>query len=298
MRNFYYCINPKCQNRQNPDAAKYCQACGTALLIGDRYRIIQPLRSLQFAHPTEIFEVEDWGTNEKEWRTRKVLKILKSTNNFHLFNLFKQEARVLMWLRYPEIPKVEPDGYFRISPHSSSQQLLCLVMDKIPGENLGKWLEKNQPISQAIALAWLPQITAILDVIHSQNIVHRDIKPSNLILKPNGKLALIDFGSVKVKNCEIAPVGSWGYAPPEQLAGKTVQQSDFFALGRTLVHLLTGRTPTDFPVDESTNQLIWRDPTLKIESLFGDLIDEMMNEKPEKRPKTTRFIFKRLKKLS
>ncbi|MDF0554696.1 serine/threonine-protein kinase [Kamptonema sp. UHCC 0994] len=289
-----YCINPKCQNRQNSDAVKLCQACGTALLINDRYRILKPLRSLHLGHPTEIFEVEDWGTGEQEWGTHKVLKVLKYTNNSDLVWLFKQEARVLIWLRYPGIPKVEPDDYFRILPNSSSQYLHCLVMEKISGKKLDKYLEEEHHLSQSIIVDWLKQLIKILDVIHSQNLIHRDIKPSNIILKPDGKLALIDFGSVKIEAGESLPIGSLGYAPPEQLAGQAIQQSDFFALGRTLVYLLTGKAPLEF-ITNDTEKIIWRNSAIKIESYLADLIDEMMNIKPENRPQNTQLLLNKLK---
>ncbi len=125
-----YCINPQCQNRQNLEGLDLCQSCSTELLIKNRYRIIRPLRESQSANPTEIFEVEDWGIGLGDWGSLKVLKVLKYDNNPDLVRLFKQEARVLMWLRHPGIPRVEPDGYFTVSTHKSSQQLHCLVMEK------------------------------------------------------------------------------------------------------------------------------------------------------------------------
>ncbi len=250
---------------------------------------------------TEIFEVEDWGTDEQEWRTRKVIKVLKSPNNAKLLQLFKQEARVLIWLRNPGIPQVEPDGYFSLSFNDNYQQLPCLVMEKIPGENLATWLNKNPPISQAIAINWLQQLTDILQLIHSHQIIHRDIKPSNIILKPNGKLALIDFGSVKIADSgvkiadsETIPIASLGYAAPEQIAGQAVTQSDFFALGRTFVHLLTGKAPLDFPVNQITNQIIWDDKNINIEQSFAKFLNKMMNHQPEKRPPNTQSISKDL----
>jgi serine/threonine protein kinase len=289
-----YCINPRCQNRQNPDLAKHCQTCGENLLINHRYRLLTPLRSFKLGYMTEIFEVEDWGADEQEWRTRKVIKILKYTNNGKLLQLFKQEARVLIWLRNPGIPQVEPDGYFSLSFNDNYQQLPCLVMEKILGENLATWLNKNPPISQSIAINWLQQITDILQLIHSHKIIHRDIKPSNIILKPNGKLALIDFGSVKIADSDNLPVGSLGYAAPEQIAGQAVPQSDFFALGRTWVHLLTGKSPLDFPENPENHQIIWDDQNINIEKSFAKFLEKMMNPQPEKRPQNTQSITKRL----
>ncbi len=293
-----YCINPQCQNRQNPEAFDNCQACGTALLIENRYRIIRPLRQPQPAHPTDIFEVEDWGTGLEDWGSLKVLKVLKYENNPDLVRLLKQEARVLMWLRHPGIPRVEPDGYFTVSPHKSSKQLHCLVMEKIEGENLEEWLVHQGKISQDEALDWLQQITEILDQLHSQNLLHRDLKPSNLILRPNGQLTVIDFGTVGVGDWGTTKIGSLGYAAPEQMTGEAVLQSDFFALGRTFVHLLTGQSPMNFPTERKTGKILWRNHAPQVSPLLADFIDELMKPVPQQRPKNTRLILKKLKELS
>ncbi|NEQ39347.1 MAG: protein kinase [Okeania sp. SIO3I5] len=293
-----YCINPQCNNRQNPEELDFCQACGNTLLIENRYRIIRPLRQPQPAHPTEIFEVEDWGTGLEDWGSLKVLKVLKYDNNPDLVRLFKQEARVLMWLRHPGIPRVEPDGYFTVSPHKSSKQLHCLVMEKIEGENLEQWLINHGKIYQDEALDWLQQITEILDMLHSQNLLHRDLKPSNLILRPNGQLTVIDFGTIGVGDWGTTKIGSLGYAAPEQMTGEAVLQSDFFALGRTFVHLLTGQSPMNFPTDRKTGKIIWRNYAPQVSPLLADFIDELMKPLPQQRPKHTRFILKKSKELS
>ncbi|NJL69057.1 MAG: protein kinase, partial [Microcoleus sp. SM1_3_4] len=212
-----YCINPQCKKRDNPDAAGNCQTCGTALLICDRYRIIKPVRSPNPALPTDIFEVADWGTDDGDWGTVKVLKTLKHAHNVNLVRSFKQEARVLIWLAGTSgIPAVAPDGFFAIKPHNLSQKLFCLVMEKIAGVNLLEFLNKNQYISQTIAFDWLEQLTNILHNIHKYNLVHRDLKPSNLMLKPDRKLALIDFGAIAEAGINTTPAGSSGYAAPEQ----------------------------------------------------------------------------------
>lgn len=293
-----YCINPQCQNRQNPEELDVCQACGTALLISNRYRIIRPLREPKLAYPTDIFAVEDWGMGLEDWGSLKVLKVLKYDNNPDLVRLFKQEARVLMWLRHPGIPRVEPDGYFTVYPHHNTQQLHCLVMEKIEGQNLEEWLIHHGQISQNEALDWLEQITEILDLLHSQNLLHRDLKPSNLILRPNGQLTAIDFGTVGVGDWGTTKIGSLGYAAPEQMTGEAVLQSDFFALGRTFVHLLTGQFPMNFPTQGKTGKIIWRNYAPHVSPLLADFIDELMKPLPQQRPKHTRFILTKLTELS
>jgi serine/threonine protein kinase len=222
-----YCINPNCSNRYNPDDLDYCQTCGTNLLINGRYQTIQPLRIGQ-AYNSEVFEVNDFTE-------RKTVKVLKSLairhNNTQVAELFNKEAQFLIWLssewhNHPGIPKVKPDGYFTFGVGKGFLQLKCLVMEKIEGQNLEEWLEQNQPISQGKALNWLKQLVEILDKVHQQGLWHRDIKPSNIMLQPNGNLVLIDFGAVGVGETRII---SADYSPTEQMEGKTVLQSDFFA---------------------------------------------------------------------
>ncbi|WP_339384243.1 inactive serine/threonine-protein kinase VRK3 [Microcoleus sp. LEGE 07076] len=293
-----YCINPECEQRENPAAAQNCQACGTALLIADRYRILKPLRSPNPARPTDILEVEDLGTGENEWGTVKVLKILKHTHDADLLRLFQQEARVLIWLGgRGEVPQVEPDGYFQIKLPNNSQKLSCLMMEKIAGENLIEFLTKNQQVSQALAVDWLQQMLHILQKIHKYHLVHRDIKPSNLMLEAAGKLRLIDFGAAAEADTDTTPIGSAGYCAPEQIAGKAEVRSDFFALGRTFVHLLTGLKPIDFPVNQKTGKINWRNQAVDVDQLFVDSIDELMEPLPENRPKNSQAILEKLKNI-
>jgi ABC-type branched-subunit amino acid transport system substrate-binding protein len=262
----------------------------------------------------QTFEVDDQGT-------LKVLKVLKlanfsdPTSKQKVVELFQQEAAVLRQLNHSGIPKVEPDGYFLFWYSNSQEPLHCLVMEKIEGSNLEEWLEGrgNQPLTPEQALDWLKQLAEILDRVHQQQYFHRDIKLSNIMLRPNGQLVLIDFGAVKefvAQNVTGTPIGSPGYAPSEQLNGKAVPQSDFFALGRTWVYLLTGKHPINLPEDSETGKLIWRNSVSHISSnswvdliykLLGrslaDFIDELMEPSWQKRPKNTQFILKRLQKI-
>ena len=288
-----YCINPTCQRRQNPDNLDHCQACGTSLIINERYWLVRPLRELDGQHPTEIFEVDNCGTP-------KVLKVLIS-NRRRLIELFQLEAQVLQRLKNLGTPSV--DNYFIFSPSNGPKELHCLVMEKIEGKNLAQWLEENGPISEKLALEWLQQLANILAAVHRENLLHRDIKPSNIMLRPNGQVVLIDFGTVrevtrtyinKLAQQDITRVYSPGYTAPEQVNGQAVPQSDFFALGRTFVHLLTGTYPDDLPQDPQTNQLIWRDRAPQVSAMLADLIDCLMAPLPQNRPQDMQVILDRL----
>ncbi len=296
-----YCINPNCGNRRNVDSSKYCQTCGTNLLIKERYQLVRPLRELHSSPYVEVFEVDDQGT-------RKVLKILKIDNQ-DLLRLFQREAQVLVQLRHQGIPRIEEGGYFTYSLRSGFRELHCLVMEKIEGQDLWQWLQKHGRISEDLALDWLRQFTKILDQVHQKGLFHRDIKPSNIMVRPNshlpnGELVLIDFGAARwvtqtvvEGQGDVTAVFTLGYAAPEQIRRKAVLQSDFFALGRTFVHLLTGNNPIDLAEDSQTGQLIWRDSAPQISAPLANFIDEMMAPSVEHRPRSTQIILQRLDNL-
>jgi serine/threonine protein kinase len=295
-----YCINPKCQQRQNPNNLESCQGCGTPLLIKNRYRLILPLRPLDARGHAEIFEVEDLGIEAVKGERFKVLKVLKK-NDATLVRLFKQEADALKQLNHPGIPKFElGDGYFTLSLPHRPKPLHCLVMEKVEGENLKKWVSENQPISQEKALEWLKQLLVILDYLHNQKYLHRDIKPSNIMLCPTGQLMLIDFGTVrKMTATYIAKIGrneagtcvwSGGYTPDEVMEGRAFPQSDFYALGRTFVHLLTGTPP--LKLLEESGEFNWRESAPQVSPPLGDWIDYLMASSPLQRPPNTSVILK------
>ncbi|MBE9141023.1 serine/threonine protein kinase [Nodosilinea sp. LEGE 07088] len=288
-----YCINPKCPQRQQPDGLEQCAACGTDLVVGDRYRLLRPLRELDDWSAADIFEVAD----------RDAFKVMKVLKQPKLRPPFEREAQTLQRLHHPGIPEIEPDGYFIVTT-ATGQSLACLVMEKIEGLTLEQWLDKHGPADQTQVQAWLRQACEILGLVHQSELFHRDIKLSNLMLRPNGQLALIDFGTVRqMSNTYLAKVGgqrevtsivSPGYTPLEQINGKAVPQSDFYALGRSLVHLLTGQHPVDLETDEATGALIWRESAPQVDRWFAELIDDLMAPFPGQRPLNAQEIVRRL----
>ncbi|MBD2498200.1 protein kinase [Nostoc sp. FACHB-280] len=244
------------------------------------------------------------------------MKILKSDSP-KLVELIERESLGLRLIHHPNIPKSTLDDFFTFVPNRSSLTLHCLVMDRIEGQDLDKWIKSNGSISQSTALEWLKQLVEILDTVHKTNFFHRDIKPSNIVLQPNGQLALIDFGTVRrVTDTYLAKIGGSGgantsrggkyeitslgtprYSPPEQADGQALPQSDFYALGRTFVHIITATQLTDLPTDKQTGRLIWRDKAPQIDKPFADFIDELMAPFPGQRPPSTQVILQRLERL-
>ncbi|MGI2909362.1 protein kinase domain-containing protein [Tolypothrix sp. VBCCA 56010] len=290
------CINPFCPKPDHSENAnnRFCQSCGSHLLLENRYRVMRLLSDKSgFGKIYEAYENS----------TPKILKVLKEHLNHQpkAVELFEQEAAVLAKLDHPGIPKV--DGYFQYLTNHNLR-LHCLVMEKIDGVNLEQWLQQhsNNPISEKQALAWLKQLTEILQIVHDKQWFHRDIKPANVMLRSNGQLVLIDFGTARDATYtylaklgvghQITAVVSAGYTPPEQINYQAVPQSDFFALGRTFVYLLTGQHPLKF-YDAHNDVFRWRQ-AVTISPLLGNFLDQLMARKPGDRPLNTQVLLQRI----
>ena len=269
------------------------------VLLQNRYRVLQKLGKGGFG---QTFEVDDRGIP----KVLKVLHLDRCYNNDakqKAIALFQREAAVLSRLEHPGIPKVDPDGYFMWS-EGTDEPLHCLVMERIDGITLKQWrsYQGNRLISEDQAIAWLKQLAEILAQLHQQELIHRDIKPSNIMIRPNGQLAVIDFGAVREVtetylqkqqgNITGTVIISAGYTPPEQVEGHAVSQSDFFALGRTFVYLLTGKHPTEFDKNARTGKLQWRESAPQISKELADLIDYLMATFPGQRPQTAQMILR------
>ncbi|MCA2642354.1 MULTISPECIES: serine/threonine-protein kinase [unclassified Microcystis] len=297
-----YCINPDCSQPEHPSNnnsnTRYCQSCGSQLLLNGQYRVSRLLSDTTgFGVVYEAFE----------GFTAKILKVLqeKWNNEPKAVELFKREYDVLLELSRQNVTGVpRGDAYFQYSTREG-KILHCLVMEKVEGINLEQWLKQYDNLSQKRALKWLREITLILDKIHQQNWLHRDIKPPNIMLRNSGELVLIDFGTAreetqtyhqKVKGQQVTGITSAGYTPNEQQHGQAVIQSDFHALGRTFVHLLTRKHPLEI-YDPVNDVLSWREETENIHPLLLDFIEELMEKLPENRPANTRVILQRLDEI-
>lgn len=294
---YSHCINPQCPQPQNAETQMFCQSCGGELLVGGAYRVFQKLGGGGFGNTYEVRS----GDGEN-----LVLKVLHYTNDEAL-RLFRQEAEVLQKLNHEGIPKVREDGYFTIAARGNCPELHCLLMEKIEGQNLLDWVkQRGQPIDINLAIKWLKELTLILQEVHKKRFFHRDIKPANVMLRATGKLALIDFGTVReitatyMAKQQAGQVGtmvySRGYAPAEQENGHTVPQSDFYAMGRTFVYLLTGRHPLEF-YDPQQDRLNWRLALPNLPAIFGDFLDDLMSRLPGDRPADTATILGRLAQI-
>lgn len=184
----------------------------------------------------------------KQWAIKEVRK-----DGVKDFEVVKQslvaETDMLKKLNHPYLPDIvdviEDDDRFLI------------VMDYIQGNSLSKAIEEYGALPQDDVIHWAKQLCDVLGYLHSQNppIIYRDMKPANIMLKPDGNITLIDFGTArefKEKNlADTTCLGTMGYAAPEQFGGmgQTDGRTDIYCLGATLYHLVTGKNPCEPPYE-------------------------------------------------
>ena len=158
-----------------------------------------------------------------------------------------ENVKILKKLHHPSLPSVVDV--------IEQEESILIVMDYIEGVTLNKVLKKGGAQPQAKVIEWGKQLCKVLNYLHSKNIIYRDLKPANIILKPDGAIALIDFGTARefkgYKAEDTTCLGTRGYAAPEQYGGKgeTDARTDIYSLGVTLYHLVTGHNPSKPPYE-------------------------------------------------
>jgi len=242
---------------------------------------------------------QTWLTTDLQSKEKVVVKLLAFIPEMHWdeLKLFEREAQVLKSLTHPRIPKYR--DYFTLDREMETQiPWFALVQDYIPGDSLQNLLDKDQHFSEEEFRSIATQVLEILIYLHqlSPPVLHRDIKPSNLILGEDKQVYLVDFGAVQaqaaVTGVTFTVVGTSGYAPLEQFWGRAVPASDLYALGATLIHLLTGTAPADLPHKEG--QIQFRD-RISLNSNFINWIEQMTEMGLDKRFSTAKQAIKALK---
>lgn len=156
--------------------------------------------------------------------------------------LFEREASTLEALNHPGIPK-----YYDFFVEDSKKYL---AMELIHGQDLEQRILTKGPVTPKQALEWMIQTCEVLEYIHSWQppLVHRDIKPANLMVRYlDNRIVVLDFGAVKeISTMPGTRIGAEGYSAPEQDLGQPCTQSDLYAIGPTLIFLLSGTAPIKF----------------------------------------------------
>ncbi|MBN1979613.1 MAG: serine/threonine protein kinase [Anaerolineae bacterium] len=216
-------------------------------ILQNRYRIVR------------LLEQGGMGAVYRAWDTRlgvplalKEMTLQPGLTPHALVQLhwqFQQEAMVLARLSHPHL--------VRVTDFFEEGDNVYLVMDFVEGESLAERIRREGPLPESQVLAWAGQLLDALAYCHTQGVIHRDVKPQNVIIRPDGRVVLVDFGLVKLWDPHdprtqtiIRAMGTPEYAPPEQYdstAGHTDPRSDVYSLGATLYHALTGQAPPTAP---------------------------------------------------
>ena len=214
-------------------------------ILGERYEVEHQLgkKSGRWTLQARDLQTED----------RVILKVLFLDDSLNAtdLKLFKREAEALKLMNHEATPHYR--GYFEMAL-PTHDQVMVLVQTYIEGVSLETCLAESKIFSQGETVAIAHSALSILDSLHNQEpiIIHRDLRPSNILLQPglpveSAKIFLVDFGTVKAPNSgntAITMVGTDGYLPPEQAAGRVLAVSDLYSLGATLAECLTGLSPT------------------------------------------------------
>lgn len=268
-----YCLNPDCQKPQNPAGNKFCQNCGSKLLLRGHYRAIKPLG--QGVSSRTFLAVDEDIPSKPTCAIKQFFPPETGTESPQkAAERFEREALQLDKLGlHPQIPRLL--GFFE----QDGRQYL--VQEFIEGQNLAAALEERGPFSETEIRALLEDLLPVLQFVHSNSVIHRDIKPENIIRRrqPAMRLVLVDFGSSKsltpsASLTSSTIVGSPEYIAPEQLEGRAVFASDLYSLGVTCAYLLTQTPPFNL---RHGKEWVWRQHLPRpVSASLGRIIDKML----------------------
>ena len=208
-------------------------------IVGERYRV---MRLIGGGSMKRVYLAKDQRLQRECALAEMIDSFDDPVKQLAAITAFQREADLLAGLESEHIPQIF-DRFSEDNRH-------FLVMEHVAGETLEQKLLSGR-LSEALVIQIAAQILDTLGYLHSLKppIIYRDLKPSNLILRADGTLKMVDFGIAR--HFELAQkntsIGTQGYAPPEQYAGRSEARSDLYALGALMHHLLTDRDPSKFP---------------------------------------------------
>ncbi|AFY83191.1 serine/threonine-protein kinase [Oscillatoria acuminata] len=278
-----YCVNPACPEPKNADNAIQCQACGSNLLLRDRYRAVKALGQGGFG--ATFVAVDDLLPGKPVCVIKQLRPASTSPRVLDMARqLFEREANTLGKIgNHPQVP--------RLLDYFESDRQFYLVQEYVGGQTLKQETKRNGPFTEFAVKQFLREILPLVKYLHDNEVIHRDIKPANIIRRDvDNQLVLIDFGAVKDQVSQTAllntqstgetaftsfAIGTPGFAPQEQMALRPVYASDIYAVGATCLYLLTGKSPKHFDYDPMTTELVWR-PHVYVSDSFAAVLEKML----------------------
>lgn len=174
------------------------------------------------------------------------VKVSKNPGSIREREAVMREMEVLKELSHPMLPAII--DFFE------EEDTICLVMEYVDGITLEQYLRKFGRVEVSLAVKWAIELTEVFQYLHTRTpaVIYRDLKPSNIMVRPDGRLKLVDFGAACVsaygRERERMMMGTPGYSAPEQWqSGNAGKASDVYGLGAVLHEMLTGISPMRFP---------------------------------------------------
>ncbi|KAL0037446.1 hypothetical protein WJX79_008515 [Trebouxia sp. C0005] len=212
---------------------------------------------------------------------------LQSMSDWKQLDLFQREANTLKQLQHPGIPQYVAD----FEDDTEKDRGYYLVQDLAQGRSLAELVKGGWRADEGEVTRIAKELLNILDYLASRRpaVTHRDVKPENIVLeggKAGGRVFLVDFGGVQAAALDqdfgSTIIGTYGYMAPEQFRGAAQPASDLYALGGTLLYLLSGKPPSAFPqdrlhIDFSQEVSIGRQLATVVDGLLEPLVEDRLS---------------------
>ncbi|MEZ0091243.1 protein kinase [Streptacidiphilus sp. EB129] len=214
---------------------------------------------------------------------------------------FEREYRITARLDHPGLVTVFDAG--------TDGRHHYMVMQRVEGLTLADLIAENGALPPLWAVSVVAQLCAALAVVHSVPVVHRDLKPGNVMLRPDGRVVLLDLGIASAFEPELStltrtghPVGTPAYMAPEQaMTGRADARSDLYALGCTLYAMLTGDAPFHGPTPLAVmTQHVSQPPRPvrqlrpEVPALLDQLVAALLAKDPAARPGSAEQVYRQL----
>lgn len=183
-----YCLNPECRKPYNPSGTRFCQSCGTKLLLGDRYRALQPIGQGGFGKT--FLAVDEYKPSRPQCVIKQFFPLVGGANAEKAAELFRREAARLDELgKHPQIPELlahfvgRPDAASLRGDQRQKEEgdRQYLVQEFIEGRNLERELREDGTFDEERVRSLLADLLPVLQFVHDRQVIHRDIKPENII---------------------------------------------------------------------------------------------------------------------
>ena len=246
-------------------------------LLNNRYRILKVLGAGGFGI-TSVAE----DTHLPSQRRCVVKELKPSTDDPRILQIirerFQKEAATLEMLAQAsrQIPGLY--AYF------AENERFYLVQELVDGPTLTQLVAERGPLGEGNAKSILASLLTLLDYVHGQGIIHRDIKPDNILIRrQDNQPVLIDFGAVKEtvtstldsagRATASIVIGTPGFIPLEQAAGRPLFSSDLYSLGLTIIFLLTGKVPQEM-TNRATGAISWMERAPSVSPQFAAILNK------------------------